>query len=137
MRSQRSGSSENLAHHIAYCGELLLSQTETRRKIETLAGNPFRHWIMFIVKEPLGTQNRLFMHAEKERAGFYATLFEPQGKINRIHLCSFGKHDAVHPIHTFGPGCLVRQLQSWDAVQSAGIFMTHPALARNDLRHAL
>src|SRR5262245_39141975 len=89
------------------------------------------------MKEPLSTKNRLFMHAEKERAGFYPALFELQGKINRIHTCLFGKYQAVHPIHIFSPSCFVRQLQSWDAMQSTVIFMAHPALARNDLIDAL
>src|SRR5262249_52718321 len=103
MWSQRVDSCEHLVHRSAYFGELLLRQAETRRQIETLAGNPFRHWIMLIMKQPLGMKNRLFVHAEKERAGFYAALFEPQGKTNRIYPGIFGKHHAVHPIHTFGP----------------------------------
>src|SRR4029453_12073041 len=70
MWSQRFDSSKHLAHRIAYFGELLLRQAETRRKIETLSCNPFRHWIKFIVKEPLFTKNRLFVHTEKERTGF-------------------------------------------------------------------
>src|SRR5262245_7914311 len=69
MWSQRFDSSEHLAHHLAYFGELLLRQAKPRRQIETLSCNPFRHWIMFIVKEPLSTKNWLFVHAEKERAG--------------------------------------------------------------------
>src|SRR5262245_56987458 len=77
------------------------------------------------------------MHAEKERTSFYPTLFEPQGKTNRIHLCIFGKNHAVHPIHAFGQGLLVRKLQSLDGVQTAIIFVAHPALALNDLRDAL
>src|SRR5215510_3075885 len=77
------------------------------------------------------------MHAEKERASFYPTRFELQGKTNCIHSCIFGKNQAVHPIHIFGPGCLVRQLQPCDAIQAAVIFVAHPALARNDLSDAL
>src|SRR5215470_1531989 len=96
MWSQRFDSSEYLVHRLAYFGELLLRQAETRRQIETLSCNPFRHWIMFIVKEPLFTKNRLFVHTEKERAGFYVTLFEPKGKTNRIHPSFFGKHYAIH-----------------------------------------
>src|SRR5215467_13735632 len=137
MRSQRFGSSEHLVYRIAYCSELLLRQAETRREIETLSCDPFCHWIMFMMKEPLFTKNWLFVHAKKERASFNPALFEPKSKTNRIHPCIFGKNHTVHPIHTFGPGFLVRKLQSWDTVQSAVIFVTHPALARNDLRDAL